>query len=288
MRLAATLLLFLALLINSYGANLAPTPAPLPHSQPGIRSGQFDQQIDTELTRKEYQWHLPADSKIDNDPPFADFFRWVGASSRAALETVRRWWDALQSFLDHLNPKGESNESLPDPTPHNISSYLWVALILLGLTILALAVVLFLRLRKPQRAGKGVSSPAAAPDLESDTVSAADLPENEWWALANEKLNAGEIRLALRAYFLALLAALADRELINLKRSRSNSDYEIQLRRRQQAGSGLVQRFVVCRLAFERTWYGDYPVSLTDVEALRLAYAEVRGTKDALLASKLK
>jgi hypothetical protein len=143
-----------------------------------------------------------------------------------------------------------------------------------------LAVVLFVRLRKPQRAGKGISSLAGVPDLESDTVSAADLPESEWWALANEKLNAGEIRLALRAYFLALLAALADRELINLKRSRSNSDYEVQLRRRQQAGSSLVQRFVVCRLTFERAWYGDYPVSLSDVEPLRLAYAEVRGMNE--------
>jgi hypothetical protein len=280
MKLAGTLLLFVGLLVYGYGANLAPTPAPLPQSQPGIRSGQFDQQIDAEMTRKEYQWHLPADSKVDGDPPFADFFRWAGASARAGLEMLKRWWDALQSFLDRLNPKGESNGSLLDPTPHHISSLLLVALILLGLIVLTLAVVLFVRMRKPQRAGKGVSSPPAVPDLESDTVSAADLPESEWWALANEKLNTGEIRLALRAYFLALLAALADRELINLKRSRSNSDYEIQLRRRQQAGSSLVQRFVVCRLTFERAWYGDYPVSLTDVEPLRLAYREVRGTKE--------
>jgi hypothetical protein len=107
MKLAGVLLLFLGLLIHGYGANLAPTPVPPPQSQPGIRSGQFDQQIDAELTRKEYQWHLPADSKIEGDPPFADFFRWAGAFGRSVLETLRRWWDAVQSFLEHLNPKGD-------------------------------------------------------------------------------------------------------------------------------------------------------------------------------------
>jgi hypothetical protein len=282
MKVAGILLLFWGMLIWGYAANLAPTPAPLPPSQPGIRAGQFDQQIDAELTRKEYQWHLPADSKAAEDPPFADFFRWAGGAWHALLETLRYWWHVWRAVLDHLNPNGESNRSLLGPPPHNISSYLWAALILLGLIVLALAALLVARLRTPQRARKGVTSPPVTPDLESETVSAADLPESEWWALANEKLNTGEFRLALRAYFLALLAALAHRELINLKRSRSNSDYEIQLRRRQRADSSLVQGFAVCRLTFERTWYGDYPASQADIERLRLAYAEVHGAKEGL------
>src|SRR5436190_21100441 len=62
-------------------------------------------------------------------------------------------------------------------------------------------------------------------NLESENVLASQLPENEWLLLAREKMEAGELRLALRALFLATLAHLGEKRLLQIGRSKSNGDY---------------------------------------------------------------
>ena len=63
--------------------------------------------------------------------------------------------------------------------------------------------------------------------------------EDEWFALAARMEEAGELRLALRAAYFALLAGLARREWLMLRRDRTNREYLDQFtgrwRRRPQA-----------------------------------------------------
>src|ERR1700733_8371753 len=83
----------------------------------------------------------------------------------------------------------------------------------------------------------------SAPDLRDENVGADQLPEDGWTKLARELLAKGELRLALRAFYLASLAHLADRNLINLARFKSNRDYERELRWRAHALPALVGVF---------------------------------------------
>jgi hypothetical protein len=92
--------------------------------------------------------------------------------------------------------------------------------------------------------------------LTDENVSAEQLPEDGWTRLARELLERGELRLALRAFYLASLASLADRNLISLAKFKSNRDYERELERRGHSFPNLLTVFGENRLMFDRTWYG--------------------------------
>jgi len=79
--------------------------------------------------------------------------------------------------------------------------------------------------------------------------------------LARELMEKGELRLSLRAYYLASLAHLGQRELIHLERYKSNHDYDRELQRRARGNGALLSAFDENLLAFERGWYGDHDVT---------------------------
>jgi len=101
----------------------------------------------------------------------------------------------------------------------------------------------------------------AVPDLRSENVVADQLPEEGWLRLARELMDAGELRLALRASYLAALAHLGAREFITVARYKSNRDYRGELRRRARARDELITAFDASVRDFERAWYGWHEVT---------------------------
>jgi hypothetical protein len=99
------------------------------------------------------------------------------------------------------------------------------------------------------------------PDLRDESVGAEQLPEDGWTQLGRELLERGELRLALRAFYLAGLAHLAARNLISLARFKSNRDYERELGRRGHSFPALLALFGESISVFDRTWYGMHEVS---------------------------
>ena len=79
--------------------------------------------------------------------------------------------------------------------------------------------------------------------------------------MARDLLNRGELRLALRAFYLATLAHLAERNLITLARFKSNRDYERELARRGHALAEVPVIFAQNVTTFERVWYGLHEVT---------------------------
>ena len=71
----------------------------------------------------------------------------------------------------------------------------------------------------------------------------------------------GEFRLALRAFYFASLASLAERNLINLAKFKSNRDYEHELRRRGHSFPQMLTLFSENVGMFDRTWYGLHQVN---------------------------
>jgi hypothetical protein len=65
----------------------------------------------------------------------------------------------------------------------------------------------------------------------------------------------------LRAFYLATLAHLAQRNLITLARFKSNQDYERELQRRGHSLHVLFEHFSQNRLIFERVWYGRHEIT---------------------------
>jgi hypothetical protein len=106
-------------------------------------------------------------------------------------------------------------------------------------------------------------------DLKSDQVIATQLAEDEWLRLAQEKIDAGEYRLALRALFLATLAHLGERRMIAIAKSKSNGDYVRELALRARDRPELRRSFDEQSRVFDRSWYGWHEVTNDLLEQFR-------------------
>ena len=102
---------------------------------------------------------------------------------------------------------------------------------------------------------------STAPNLEDDDVAPDQLPEDGWLTMARDLLARGEMRLALRAFYLASLAHLAQRNLISIARFKSNRDYERELGRRAHAIPVVMNTFSENVSIFDRIWYGMHEVN---------------------------
>ena len=159
-----------------------------------------------------------------------------------------------------LLPTGERQKVSSDTDWISSVRFAVIAL-LIGLFVV-LAYILW-RSWSRRRIGKGemVAAPVeSVPDLEDEDTTAADLPVNRWLDLAGEFAGKGKLRLALRAFYLATLAGLAEHGLITIEKFKSNREYEIELRRRAHQKEKLLADFAISRRVFERIWYGLHTI----------------------------
>jgi hypothetical protein len=98
------------------------------------------------------------------------------------------------------------------------------------------------------------------PDLNDEDVLADELPALRWLAVAKELLAKGEVRLAMRALYFAALTHLAERNLLTIARSKSNREYETELKRRAHAFPDLIHCFCGNVTILERVWYGMHEI----------------------------
>jgi hypothetical protein len=259
---SAAALLLLAMMSPISAAPPAPPPMPSAES-----AGQLNHAIEETLKRSEFSWKLPRqpDAQAKSKWPFVDA---IGRFLKSTGRFIKRAWNAIFDWIERLFAQRTPSDPRPSGSGWYSASRGWmialvVVLVIAALALLAKAVQQF-RLRK--LAALPIAAPAPKVDLEDDAVTADLLPEDEWQALAREHLRQGEMRLALRAFFLSGLAHLAAREVLTLSRHKSNRDYEAELRRRARDQSLLLEAFAANIALVERVWYGQHAV---DAEALR-------------------
>jgi hypothetical protein len=123
---------------------------------------------------------------------------------------------------------------------------------------------------------------APLPDLSNAAV-ASEHSEDEWFALAERLQGEGDLRLALRAAYLGLLAGLAQREWLTIRRDRTNREYLDEFtrrwRRRPQAAVEarveIPEKLRSSLRLFDRVWYGSHPLTPVAVAAYRHGQREL-------------
>lgn len=232
--------------------------APLPGAE-AIPPQELDHAIDQVIQQRKYTWRLPREQVAETTPSepgvIARFFQRVGKMIRDAVRATLEW-------LGRMLQKVFRPPAVAPGTP----GYGWIMtkqMLLYGLLALVISAIALLLLRfwkKRQREAKVIAAQAvpSVPDLTDENVVADQLPEDGWTTLARELLARGEFRLALRAFYLASLAHLAERNLVSLARFKSNRDYERELQRRAHAFPGLQNLFGENVGAFDRVWYGRH------------------------------
>jgi len=256
----------------------AETPPP----QTPISAPQLNRSIEEVLKRDEFTWRMPREAESDQDAKQSWFSRFIEDSAQAVKgamhwigKAVRAVWDWLEKIFTRSSPDGsESGAS---------SGFAWMFLLQILAVILIVAIccviaVIFLREWKQRQRIQVVvaEAAAAAPDLQDENVVASQLPEDAWLRLAVEMMDKGDFRLALRAYYLACLAHLSQRQMIAIAKFKSNRDYETELRRRARARPELHRAFSDNGAIFDRTWYGLHQVTQEAVSEFQANLERIR------------
>ena len=159
----------------------------------------------------------------------------------------------------------------------NLLLYLLVAAVVLGFLYLGYRIW---RNRRPREQPIASEPIQPLPNLADENVAADQLPEDGWTKLARELLARGELRLALRAFYLASLAHLAERNLLSIARFKSNQDYQRELLRRAHSFPDLRAAFGENVAVFERIWYGLHEVSLELVHQFAAKVERIKGAAE--------
>lgn len=232
------------------------------------RIQKLSRALSEESSRAIYRWH-------DADHPSPP--SWLDKQLVKIGHAISRAWHAFINFLRRLWPQG-LNVSLGNGKGgawHLKDLRLWVGLIV-ALTLLTGA---FFFWRRKSRDDAHLSIPVVAtplPDM-SDAAVAIDRSDDEWFSLASRLEGEGELRLALRAAYLGLLAGLAQRQWLTIRRDRTNREYLDEFtrrwRRRPQAAvearAEVPEKLRGSFRLFDRVWYGSYALTAPAVAAYR-------------------
>jgi hypothetical protein len=214
---------------------------------PPVAPEHLEASIERVLERREFAWRPARDAtrRVEKEESFLS--RWWRDAQRWMSRTLSRWL--------FRKPPASDGKGLNFTTALQPAVWVLLAVAVAGL------IFLIVRQRRARSGAVLARAVAARPDLTRDDVSAELLPEEGWLQLARELIDRGELRLALRASYLAGLAHLGQRELLRLARHKSNRDYDQELRRRARHQPDLVASFGDSLRTFERSWYGEHAVT---------------------------
>src|SRR5579859_70904 len=280
---AAVMVLLLGLLYWTPPLRAADAPAPTvqPAKAPvstSVTPADLDQAINQTIHDDKYTWRMPREKIVEPDAQegmVARFFAKVGS-------LLRRWAHAVVNWLEEWLRKLFRNQRVS--TSSGTSGYGWIEslyVLLYGLVAVAVAALLILLYRvwqnRPARVMVASEPIQPLPDINDENVGADRLPGDDWTKLGRELLDRGELRLALRAFYLASLAYLAARNLISIARFKSNHEYERELRRRGHSFPDLLSVFGDNLVTFEYIWYGLHEVNRERVEQFVANVERMRG-----------
>jgi hypothetical protein len=245
--------------------------------QEKIIPDQLDKSIDQVIHQREYQWRLPREQKdLKTDQSFLlDFIKGV-------QDTLIRWSKPFQKFFkkvfdwiyDKLFPTSHNPEAQKSPIS---DQSVWL-IVLIAAAVLLLGFLFYRMWRKRQQEEVITASEVsiAVPDLQDESTTADQFPEEGWLSLAREYMERGELRLALRALYLSSLALLSRRGILTITKYKSNREYNRELQRKAQMNHDLLNAFQENLFLFERSWYGEYEVNVEILGKFNLNQEKIR------------
>lgn len=230
------------------------------------RVQELRQSLNEESQRSIYRWH---DTEHPSPPT------WFDRALARIGHAIEDAWDKFLTFLRKLWPSGLSLSPAADGGWRLKDLRLWLALVA-GLSLAAGVALFWIRRRREPLEISIPVATLALPDLH-DAAVASERTEDEWFALASQLEGEGNLRLALRAAYLGLLAGLAQRSWLTIRRDRTNreylDDFTRRWRRRPQAAvearAEVPEKLRGSLRQFDRVWYGSHALTPASVAAYR-------------------
>ncbi len=279
--LAAVVLLSLLAMGSSFAADANTTPAkskPLVKLDPS--SAKLDQSIQKTLQKDEYAWRLPRAEA----PEAEEKDGWLVRNLRAVVKyfehVIKPLAELLAKFWKWLAKVETKHDSSSSSSWSGFGEIPWRLILVLFATVVLLILVYWLFLRFRRRTSPATVTLAAPSirtvDLAAEDVQADELPEDSWLSLAQQMIEKGELRLAVRAFYLATLSVLAQQQLVRLGPSKSNRDYLIELTRRLRGNVTVLGFFRENVNLFEASWYGTHDATSAIIDTMRANHQQMR------------
>lgn len=241
-----------------------------------VNPDRLDESIDSVFHDPAYAWRMPREQPeggtILGDTVHG-ILMWVGDVIEWIVDKIVAFVDWLQGLFASNGGSGAGGVS---------ARTLQVSVaVLVGVLLVLLGVMFWRTWRQRSKPLAEVTVTAApAPDLEDETTTADALPEEGWLRLARELIEQRDYRLAMRAYFFAGLARLADRNIIRVAGYKANRDYGRELERVRHEEPGTVEGYWRGLRLFEEVWYGRHQATADLLERFRQVQREV-GVREA-------
>jgi hypothetical protein len=267
LRSAVILLIAVLLTFGPLNKALAQSnPAIIPGKGNSVSAQQLNSAIESVIHYPEYSWRLPREKPPDtavSHTAFYDFLDSIINTLKTGWNYVKKGlakvWNFIKKILSRILPP---LPKLEKPDSHwTAFSRVWI-IIPLSCIVIVLAFLAWRawRIRRPRTVTADVIAQPPL-DITREDLDATALPEEGWLNLAGELMEKGELRLALRALYLATLAYLARQEFITIAKYKSDREYELELRRRSHSQPLLAGVFAENRALFESGWYGLHEVT---------------------------
>ena len=268
----AALLLVMAVTVPSPARAQPTSPASSGPTASMIDSSRLDRSIDEVIRRREFTWRA---AHPEGPEPERHWPGWLQSVVKAIRNAAKWVGDKISEWL---KPRVREQADPTRPTERPPIE-LWSAAVAVALVAGGVALLLRRRRAKPAEVTP-VESTVSPVNLTDESVTADQLPESSWLALADEWLSKGDYRLAMRALYLAGLNYLSQHDLVSIARSKTGLDYRRELERRARATTGVslevVPVFQTNNALFERGWYGRHLVDRSHVEAFASGLDEMR------------
>jgi hypothetical protein len=235
----------------------SPPPPAKPEAAAEISHKQIAESISETRGNLEFQWRTPGKQISDTQES------WIWKYLSRALEYCGKKLGKLIEYIRDLFkkyfPEAPENKNLKSflKGSWNILKYLVPVLLVIVISI----IILRKALGKQKNKSAPLSSSKRRPDLTREDIAANELEEDEWLKLCRELLDQKEYKLALRAFYLGCICALAKRKLLLAARHKTDYEYLDELRRRAHTMPETIEIFTNNIITFQRVWYGNHSVS---------------------------
>ena len=222
-----------------------------------VNHKQIAKSISETRQNLEFQWRNP--KKQIGNPQESWIWKYLSRALEYCGEKLGNLFDYLRDLFRKYFPETSANSKVNSflSSSWNVLKYLVPALL-----VIVIAIIILRKVIKRQKSQlKPLSSIKRRPDLTREDVAADELEEDEWLKLSRELLEQKEFKLALRAFYLGCICALAKRKLLLAARYKTDYEYLNELRRRAHTMPETIEVFANNIAIFQRVWYGDYPVS---------------------------
>jgi hypothetical protein len=267
-------MLFFASVGPATAADKSPPPVPTT-----AEIQEMDRLIKTSTSSAQYRWApRPDKSKLKqeiDDQKKSGWVQWIRRTFEKIGKLMRKIREAIfgENYNDK-NPGEEGKEAWWASWYKNLETWIWITI---GTTVLLLSYGLYQwrKNKKKTPSVEGLARPALSDDWQENDAAAMDLADDEWLRLAQEQLQLGDHRRAVRALYLACLARLHEQKLVRLHRAKTNREYRHELSWHAGRRPELPSVFAEVVQIFEKVWYGHFRPDEGTVTELRHHYERI-------------